>query len=137
MSISLAGYYITEIDNWKDTLDFLIGEIESTENRLYEVSHYNNLPGLVSKIGLHLQNLQISRVKFEEIDNSLALLEKRILVKNKPVDNKFITQSFINSQREMRNKIFSVEKEYLEIKYNCDFFIAQTLLQQNKIKHEI
>jgi hypothetical protein len=50
-----------------------------------------------------------------------------------PLENGMITDDLKKMQSELRANMFGIEKEYLEIKYNANVFLSDTITRQNKI----
>lgn len=71
------------------------------------------------------QNLKALRIQMEEAESPLFKDQA-------PIDNELLTEASQQYQKKLRKVLYSLEKELLEIRYNCDEFLAETITAQNK-----
>jgi hypothetical protein len=132
MISSIAGYYMDELDEWKEVIDLHLEEINELEEWLNQIIHTNTVTHLAAKVEHYMnqlllsdQNLKALRVQMEEAENLL-------LKDQAPIDNEFLTEASKDHQKRLRKVLYSLEKELLEIRYNCDEFLTDAIMAQNK-----
>lgn len=132
MTTSIAKYYIDEIDDWKSVVDDYMEEMQKTEDwlqqipRLYPTSQSNTRAE-------HLLNyIYLSRQNFIKLLFNLQLFEKCLYHNKKPVGNEIITNCIRQRFIELRKVMQGLEKEYLNIRYDCDRFLSETVTSQYK-----
>lgn len=132
MTTSIAEYYLTELNDWTNSLNFHLEEIEASQERLDEILHLNSVPDLAASVEHYLNQLFLSRQNQVSLRTHIHTQEQKLHKNYTPVGNDLVTEELKKLQKELRTSMHTTEKEYLDIKYACDEFIAQTILQQNK-----
>ena len=134
MTTSIAEYYLNELNDWSNLINFHLEEIEESQERLNEILHLNSVPNLAAKVEHYLNQLFLARQTQVSLKNHIHSQEKKLHKENAPVTNDEVTEDLEKYQKELRTARHTAEKEYLDIKYASDEFIAQTVNQQNKKK---
>ena len=132
MASSIAEYYTNELDDWKDSIHLNLERISESEERLNEILHYNTIPTLAANVEHYLSQLFLSRQNLLELDRRTTFLQQKLYAKEAPVRNELVTDEIKKQQKELRDNIYKIEKEYLDVKYGSDAFIAQMINEQNK-----
>ena len=132
MATSIAEYYTSELDDWKDSLYLHLERISESEERLSEILHYNTIPNLAANVEHNINQLFLLRQNLSELDRKISFLQQKLYHKDAPVRDELVTEEIKKQHKEIRDNIYKVEKEYLDIKYACDVFIASTIIEQNK-----
>ena len=81
-----------------------------------------------------INNIQVNTVtKTNEINEAVSKYPyKTSFKKDAPVKDDLVTDEIKKQQKEIRDNIYKVEKEYLDIKYACDVFVSGTITEQNR-----
>ena len=133
MITSVAEYYINEIEGWKDSIIFHLEEIDELELRFEEILRLDTIPNLATKAENNLKLLFLSRQNLINLKQNIQDLEAKLLEDHSPVINDRITEEIKRQQNELRKNLHGSEKEYLDVKYNCDSFLAETFGKQFKV----
>ena len=133
MKTSVAEYYLDELTGWRDSINFHIEEIDESEERLREVLHFNTIPKLAASTEHFLTLLTLSRQNFFSIKNKITELEAKLEEDGRPIGNELLNDNLKRVQKELRINKHSLEKEYLDVKFSCDEFLADTLNVQLRV----
>lgn len=136
MTSSLASYYNSELEDWKDIVNFHVQEIEEFEVWLGEVIQGNTVPDLASETEHYFSLFAGLRHRFEALAGEVYELQSQLLVDDEPVHDELITPSIEAGQNSLRDKMLEAEKAFLELKYKCHKFISHTLGRQRKGQSE-
>ena len=134
MTNSIAEYYINELDDWKDLVDFNLEEIDELEEWLQEILNYDSLPILAATVEHNLTQLVLLKQNLHQLKDEMQSLEGKLYKGQTPVDNETVTEEISKHQNSLRDSMNSIEKQYLDIKYACDRFVADTIVSQSKKK---
>ena len=69
MTTSIAEYYITELNDWTNSLNFHLEEMEASQERLDEILHLNSVPDLAASVEHYLNQLFFIEAKPGEFKN--------------------------------------------------------------------
>jgi len=137
MTSSIAEYYLDELYDWKTAIDLYVEEIDDAEEWLKDVLRFNTIPDLASKVEKHINQLFMSKQNLLYLRTFVQSFEKQLYKKHAPVNNENITEEQKEKQKQLRKDMHNVEKEYLEVKYNCDDFLAYAVAIQNRNKNSL
>lgn len=129
---SIAEFYIWELASWKETISFYSDEIDETEKWLKEILQHNTVIHLAETVEHHLNVLDIAKQSFYNLLYEIISSEEKLLEGQQPAKNEAITDMIKQKQEELRQKMQTQEKEYLNARYLCDEFLAETITRQNK-----
>ncbi|GAB4092561.1 hypothetical protein [Flaviaesturariibacter terrae] len=133
MAATVSEYYIHEIADWRALIGFYLEEIEEAEVLLEEVLELNTVPNLAETTEIHLRTLTAARESLLLRKRQIDQLEPSLYEKDIPVDNDHLQPALVDRMKALRKELFSSEREYLEKKYLCDDFLADTIVIQNRI----
>lgn len=131
MTNSIAEYYTSELDYWKETLDFNMEKIDEMHEWLEEVLRSNTVTDLAGKVEHHINQLFLCKQNLAKLHLKLNAFGKRIYNDQHPVSNDLITAEIKDHQQQLRTEMHQVEKEFMDVKYDCDSFLADTITAQN------
>lgn len=132
MNTSIASYYVSELDNWKESINLHFEEMNEADEWLNEIIHYNTVPKLAAKVEHHLNQLMICRQMFDDLNDDILLLENKISIDDRPIAVTALSEDMVEQQKLLRNNIYKAEKQLLEVKYECNQFLADTMNAQKK-----
>jgi hypothetical protein len=133
MTTSIAEYYIEELEDLKKSIDFHIPEIEDAQEWLQRIIAGNTIPKLAAMVEHYANILNLCRLNYVYLKGRIQSLSACLLKDDMPLENGMITDDLKKMQSELRANMFGIEKEYLEIKYNANVFLSDTITRQNKI----
>jgi hypothetical protein len=133
MTTSIAEYYIEELEDLKKSIDFHIPEIEDAQEWLQRIIAGNTIPKLAAMVEHYTNILNLCRLNYVYLKGRIQSLSASLLKDDMPLENGMITDDLKKMQSELRANMFGIEKEYLEIKYNANVFLSDTITRQNKI----
>jgi len=127
MATNIAEYYTEELIGWTNSIHFYTEEIDQIEEKLAEIIRRNSITDIAEKVEaqqifLDEVSEKFSRLLFEFKDQE-ALLKK---------DGKFKEDNLIDlktedTQTDLRRKMKEMEKDYIDVKFNCANFLLGTL----------
>lgn len=132
MSNQISEYYINEINSWKESIDFYYKQIDQFEVWLREIIQLNTIPQLSSSVNHFLRRFEDKRNSFESFRLKCLEWHDQLIDKEEesPVEDKMVTGDLRLMHRDLRDKMRVLEREYLELKYAADEFVADTLAAQ-------
>jgi hypothetical protein len=132
MISSIAGYYMDELDEWKEAIDLHLEEINELEEWLNQVFRSNTITHLAAKVEHYMNQLLLSDENLKALRLQMKGMEKDLLKDQAPIGNELLSEQSKQHQKELRKVLYKLEKELLDIRYNCDEFLAETITLQNK-----
>jgi hypothetical protein len=127
MATNIAEYYTEELIGWTNSIHFYTEEIDQIEEKLAEIIRRNSITDIAEKVEaqqifLDEVSEKFSRLLFEFKDQE-ALLKK---------DGEFKEDNLIDlktedTQTDLRRKMKEMEKDYIDVKFNCANFLLGTL----------
>lgn len=131
MTTNIAEYYLDELIKWNKLIDFYNQELDDFEIKLAEVIQRNTITGIAGKV-------EAEQDKLNAISHKFYLLQDKILQQESTLksDHEFISDTLINTeiekqQSDIRQNMKQLEKEYIDIKYDCYNFLSGTLKKRN------
>jgi hypothetical protein len=127
MSNSIAEYYEDEIAGWSESINFNNTEIDDFEQKLEAVIRRNSIHGIAEKVEKHQLALNNIFDKFFSLQIELQEQEASLKTDSTLIDNAAISQEMEKKQQSLRQKMQAVEKEYIDVKFNCYEFLSGIL----------
>lgn len=134
MNPSIAEFFIQELEEWRDSIQYYLGEIDELEEQLQVLLQLNTVPGLAARVEQYLNDLHATRLNFLARNRSLEGMESKLFRQQVPVENEWVTADVKRQHQEMRTGIHKLILEYLGLKLPIREFLADTLDKQNKKK---
>jgi hypothetical protein len=131
MISSIAGYYMDELDEWKEAIDLHLEEINELEEWLNQIIRSNTITHLAAKVEHYMNQLLLSGQNLKALRERMEEAERPLFIDQAPINNALLTETSKHHQKELRKTLYSLEKELLDIRYNCDEFLAETITAQN------
>lgn len=131
MPITIAEYYVDELADWSDAISFYNHEMEGFSTKLEEVISRNSIVGIAEKV--EAQQTQINRIsaEFHKLQNAIQLQQGALKTNSTLIDNSLISNETENRQYELRRNMQAIEKEYIDVKFDCYHFLSGTLKKHN------
>jgi hypothetical protein len=127
MSFIRAGYYMDEIFDWLNTIDYCNEEKDEIEKKLEEVIGRNSIIGISQKVE-HQQDLFDKQFKaFSLIVLEIKYQEKRLKIKDELIADDLITGEIEIQQSALRERMKLAEKKFIDLKFGCYDFLSGTL----------
>jgi hypothetical protein len=86
---------------------------------------------LAAMVEHFLTQLFLNKMNLKNARNKIQVLEKALFKGGPPSGSEMITDDLRNEQKQLRQIMYKTVKDYIEIKYNCDEFLAETVAIQN------
>ncbi len=128
---SPAKFCLNELADWKDSILLSMEKIEKLQAGMKEVLLFNTEADLSISIKKHLYELVLSRQNLTYLKSNILSLELK-LYKSQTSFADVVAEDLKRQQNELRKNMHSLEKEYLDIKYECDHLLAETITRQKK-----
>ena len=127
MATTIAEYYIAELLDWNNAIIFYNEEMEEIEQKLADVISRNSIVGIADKVEIQQNLLNNVSDKFYKIQNEIQEQSGSLQSDGKLKDDALITNEYELKQFEIRQKMNTVEKDYVDKKLNCYNFLSTTL----------
>ena len=127
MSTTIAEYYTDELVEWNDSINFYSKEMNELEQKLGEVISRNSIVGIAEKVEAHQTLLNELSDKFHRLQIEIQQQAAVFKTDSTLVDNTLINNETEKRQAELRRKMQTAEKEYIDVKFDCYNFLSQTL----------
>jgi hypothetical protein len=127
MSKKISEYFISELFSWEQSIDFYEEEMVVLGVQLDEIIQRNSIVDIAAKVEAHQILLNEVLDKFNKIEVEISIQKKILQPKDELIADVNLDQQIQESQNEIRNKVQSAEKEYIDIKQFCYEFLSQTL----------
>lgn len=130
MSSGIAKYYADELAEWKRTITSYLPEMNEFEVKLEEVVQRNTIPDIGARVEQHQQKLNLASGKFYALETLIQHQEQAVKTKEAFIEDKLISTEIENEQARIRHEMREAEKEYVDTKYGCYSFFAETIIKQ-------
>lgn len=127
MSINLSKQFIDELDGWKESIEFYTETLESIGDRLAEVISRNSIVDIAAKVEVYQIMLDKMIINMKLLTNEIETQVQSIKEDVNLVDDKLITTTISENQKSLRDKIQKSEREYIDVKFECNEFLSTTL----------
>lgn len=131
MRNSISEFFLLELEGWTESLGFYLEEIKRSSEWLSSILKLNTVPGLSMKVEHYLQEYDRISGEINALSGKMKELISRLSGEDMYPPDGPIEEAFVIGQKEMRMKMQKLEKKYLELKYECDEFVAGTLAVQH------
>ena len=127
MATNIAEYYTEELIGWTNSIHFYTEEIDQIEEKLAEIIRRNSITDIAEKVEaqqifLDEVSEKFSRLLFEFKDQEVLLKKDGEFKEDNLIDLK--TE---DTQTDLRRKMKEMEKDYIDVKFNCANFLLGTL----------
>lgn len=130
MRNSVSGFFLLELEGWNDSLSFYKQEIERSSDWLKSILQLNTVPGLALKVEHYMAEYSKVGSEIEQLLEKVGKMSADLNEDELPDEAGPVKDAFIAGQKDMRARMQVLEKKYLELKYECDEFVAATLAVQ-------
>ncbi|MBS1741905.1 MAG: hypothetical protein JST81_02615 [Bacteroidetes bacterium] len=135
MNATIATYYINELNNWEEAFDQHLSEIDEITGWLDEVVQSDTVPQLGLKVEHFIGQLKECGQHIESIMHDIETMERTLSNDQSPLDNDAITAELVKKQEALRSNTFTIEKEWLYLRFECSRFLSETVQAQNKLRN--
>jgi hypothetical protein len=123
----LSKYLSDELIEWRALVEFYLSEIKLFAPKFSYVVHRNSIIGIAEKVESHHIRLNQVKEKINRILKEINLQESVLNPNNSLITDEQVTREIDKFQTDLRTKIQSVEKEYVDIKFDSYFFLSSVL----------
>ncbi len=128
MTTTIAKYYTEEMTDWDKTIIYYFEEIKEFEQKLADVIRRNSILDIAAKVAQHQSHLNYAFTKFSQLHDAINRQGAALRTDGYLVDNEELINSDTEKyQKQLRHSMQQVEKEYIDIKFNCYNFLSSTL----------
>ena len=127
MPNTIAVYYSDELSEWKDSVTHSFHEIEELTRKLADVISRNSITGIAEKVEAHQEMLNLAAENLYRIETAIQQQEEALKNDSTLLDNEHINHETANRQNELRHRMQATEKQFIDVKFDCYGFLADTL----------
>ena len=131
MPNAIAEYYADELLDWNKSIIFYNNEMHEFTQKLSDLIRRNSIVGIAEKVEVHQTMLNRLSEKFYKIQLEIQQQETALKTDSTFIDDTLIKNETENRQVELRRKMQSAEKEYIDVKFECYNFLSGTLKKKN------
>ncbi|MGZ8543649.1 MAG: hypothetical protein ACXWV0_00065 [Flavisolibacter sp.] len=124
MPATIAIYYSDELENWSHSIDFCNEEIAELTERLAEVIRRNSIPEFAGKVEGQQTALNKVTQLFHKLQLQIQEQETALKSNSTLAEDKLINDATVLNQDVLRRNLQAVEKEFIDVKYNCHYFLS-------------
>lgn len=121
-----------ELDEWKHAINFYLEELEELKKDVHEILEFNTVTDLAAKAEHHLNELDLSRLNFLHQQENIELMEAQLSKQQPSAENGTVSDDIKKQQKELRNNMHGLEKEYLDTRFTSRDFVVDTIDKQLK-----
>lgn len=127
MPTIVSDYFIDELLEWNESTIFYLDEIEFITQKLGDVLRRNSIIGIAEKVESHQIRLNQAVEKFYRLQMDIRKQESDLKTDSMLIDDTLIRRETERHQVDLRVKVQAIEKEYIDIKFDCYHFLAGVL----------
>lgn len=130
MSNRLSEYYYNEINGWENSIDYYDRQIEQEIKWLEDIIGLNTIPGLASSVQYFVKRFEAKRKEWQVLKAVYTEFAKKLYDEENEeyLDDELLDEELVLNHRAHRDRMKGLEREYLDLKYTGDEFIADTLI---------
>lgn len=132
ISNSIAGFFLSEMEGWQDSIEFYVKEMLRFDELFRVIIRMNTVPHLAEKVEQYSERFRIIQKEMQVLEEQITAGESDLVEDDEPLSNDDVSEQVSNRQKDLRSQMHVLQNRFLELKYECDSFIADTLLVQNK-----
>ena len=129
MAHNIAAHYTDELQGWLKHIDLYNGEMFQLEEKLSDIIRRNSIPEIADKVEDEQHKLDTVRDKFYRLQLLISHQEEMLRTDGSLIDDDKISSETDRQQNEIREHMLETEKEYIQVKFNCQEFIRDILKQ--------
>jgi hypothetical protein len=126
VSNAVATYYKEELVNWDVTLGLYNKEAMDLEAKLFAIIQQNSIPQRALAAENFLNQFTLLRSELQTLLKQMHHQNHSLNKDDTAVEDDAITSEIKNGQNALRDKMKTVEKSFIELKYNCYNFLSST-----------
>jgi hypothetical protein len=126
-STTIAENYLDELIDWNDSINFYIGEIAIFEQKLVEIIRRNTITDIAKKVEVELEKFIALLEKFNRLQIHIQKQTADLKANDNLIENAFISSETEKLENDLRDKMKILEKEYINVKFDCYNFLSATL----------
>jgi hypothetical protein len=130
MRNSVSEFFLLELEGWNESLTFYKQEISRSSDWLKSILQLNTVPGLATRVEYYMDEYLKVGSEIEQLLEKITKMNSDLNEDELPEEAGPVKDAFITAQKELRSGMQTLEKKYLELKYECDEFVAATLAVQ-------
>lgn len=127
MPNTIAEYYTDELLNWNNAILYYNQEMDDFEKKLGEVIRRNSITGIAAKVETQQAGLNSMTDKFYKIQQKIKEQAASLKSGTSLIDDASINIEIEKRQLDLRSRMQTAEKEYIDIKFTCYNFLTGTL----------
>ncbi len=128
MVTTISEHFSNELAEWSHSVNFHMTDTDRLEKKLTSVIRRDNIPGIASQVESHLHQLEKISGIFQMLQYDIRDQETLLLAyKHKQEDDKLNKADVQQKQAILRLNMQAAEKEFIDIKFGCYDFIADSL----------
>jgi hypothetical protein len=126
-STTIAENYLDELIDWNDSINFYIGEIAVFEQKLVEIIRRNTITDIAKKVEVELAKFIALLEKLNRLQVNIQKQTADLKANDNLIENAFISYETEKLENDLRDKMKTLEKEYIDVKFDCYNFLSATL----------
>lgn len=130
MRNSVSEFFLLELEGWNESLLFYKEEIGRSSDWLKSILQLNTVPGLALRVEHYMAEYSKAGSEIGELIGKVGKMSADLSEDELPDEAGPVKDAFITGQKDLRARMQALEKKYLELKYECDEFVAATLAVQ-------
>jgi hypothetical protein len=123
-STTIAEYYLDELIDWNESINFYIDEIAVFEQKLVAIISRNTITDIGKKVEVELAKFTTLLKKFNRLQTDIQKQNTLLQTDTDLVDNSLISNETEKIEDDLRNNMKVLEKEYIDVKFDCYNFIS-------------
>lgn len=124
MPDTLATYFKEELINWDATIDFYRTESDALESKLFQLIQQNTIPERALMAEHFLSELTSLKSRLESVVKQMHRQNDNLQKDNTPINDEAITEKIKKDQNILREKMQTLEKKFVDLKYACYNFLS-------------
>lgn len=123
-----AAFYLDELNEWGDHIDFYHQETEELEEKLSGLIRRNNVPHIAERVEQRLEALNQVSSLFINLQHEIAEMERQLNPsEGAPLSDVRVDDSAERRQAVLRINMQAAEKAYIDTRYDCHQFLSDML----------
>jgi hypothetical protein len=119
-----------ELEGWKESLSFYKEEILRSSDWLQSIVRLNTVPDLGIRVKKYFSAYERIQGEIESVLIKITKMSTGLEEEEGMQNEGMVHETLIREQHELRGSMQELEKKYIGLKYDCDQFVADTLIIQ-------
>lgn len=127
MATTISSYFADELTDWVQSVHYYNSETAELTQKLGDLLRRNSITGIAEKVEIQQDALDHASDNLNRLQVQIQQQLDFLKSDSSFIDDSFISTETENKQSDLRKQMQELEKEFIDVKYNCYGFLSGML----------